>query len=323
MSVTGKIPDRSTVALVKGTDPFETTSRALDIVQKGVDIQPDERVLIKPNCVRPVAPETGVTTDGRVVEAIIEFLRKNDVQNIVIAEGGNPGIEKAFRVTGLKKLEKEHGVELVNLNKDKWEEFPVPGSVALKKVKISKTVLDSDRIINVPKLKIHHMAQVTLSLKNLMGVIVDKRGMVMHDGIDEKIVDLASLFKPALNVVDGIVGAEMDEVVGRPVSSNVVITGVDMVSVDSVGSAVMGLDPTSVRHVQMAAERGLGIASLDRIDVIGEIIEDVMIKFSTEYSDEKVKSYGLTKPLSESDLVYMRNGFANRDPHVEDPYAKN
>jgi uncharacterized protein (DUF362 family) len=167
------------------------------------------------------------------------------------------------------------------------------------------------------------MAQVTLSMKNLMGVIVDNRGLVMHDNLDEKIVDLASLFKPALNVVDGIVGAEMDEVLGRPVKSNIVIAGIDMVSVDTVGSAVMGLDPIKVRHIQMAAERGLGVASLENIDLVGESLDAVTMKFSTEYSDRKLKTYGLTKPLSEADLVLMKNDFSKRDPQVKDPYEKN
>ena len=239
--------------MVKGSDPFETTTRALNLVKDDVVLGLNERVLIKPNCVRPVAPETGVTTDGGVVDAVIEYLLGVGVRDIVIAEGGNPGTEKAFKITGLKDVAERRGVPLVNLNKDEWEEMPVPGAAALERVRIARTVLDCDRVVNVPKLKIHHMAQATLSMKNLMGVIVDNRGRVMHDRLDEKIVDLASMFRPALNVVDGIVGAEMDEVVGIPVRSNVVIAGVDMVSVDSVGSAVMGLDPNEIRHVQMAA----------------------------------------------------------------------
>ena len=314
--------DRSNVALVKGSDPLKTTLRALKIIQDEVVIDPSERVLIKPNCVRPVSPETGVTTDARVVEGIINFLTENGVKDIVIADGGNPGTDKAFKLAGLKSLEESYGVQLVNLNKDRWEEIPIPHAVALKNVRIARTVLESDRIINVPKLKIHHMAQVTLSLKNLMGVIVDNRGQVMHEGLDEKIVDLASLFNPALNVVDGIVGSEMDEVVGRPVQSKVIIAGVDMVSVDSVGSAVMGLDANNIRHIQMAAERGLGIASLDRVNIVGEDIDSVKLKFSTEYSDRKLKTYGLNKPPSEADTVHMKAKFANRDPHVADPYGK-
>ena len=316
------IIDKSTVALVKGSDPLKTTSRALKIIQDNVVIDPSERVLIKPNCVRPVSPEKGVTTDAGVVEAIINFLTENGVKDIVIAEGGNPGTDKAFQLTGMKSLEKRYDIQLINLNKDKWEEIPIPHAVALKKVRIARTVLESDRIINVPKLKIHHMAQVTLSLKNLMGVIVDNRGQVMHEDLDEKIVDLASLFKPALNVVDGIVGSEMDEVVGRPVQSKVIIAGVDMVSVDSVGSAVMGLDVNKIRHIQMAAERGLGIASFDQINIIGNDIDSVKLKYSTEYSDRKLKTYGLKKPPSEADIVHMKAKFANRDPHVADPYRK-
>jgi uncharacterized protein (DUF362 family) len=155
-----------------------------------------------------------------------------------------------------------------------------------------------------------------------MGVIVDNRGRVMHEGLDEKIVDLASLFVPALNVIDGIVGSEMDEVVGRPVQSKVVIAGVDMVSVDAVGSAVMGLDVSKIRHIQMAAERGLGIASLEHINVIGEAIDSVKLKFSTEYSDRKLKTYGLMNPLSEADIIQMKAKFANRDPHIVDPYKR-
>jgi len=313
---------RSRVAIVKGTDPYETTKQALKLVREEVVVKPDDRVLIKPNCVSTKLPDTGVTTDSKVVEPIIEFLREKGVHDIVIGEGGNPGTNKTFKITGLKDLADRQGVELVNLNKDKWEEFPIPGSVAMNKVKIARTVLDCDRIINVPKLKIHHMAQVTLSLKNLMGVVVDKRGKLMHHRLHEKIVDLASLFKPALNVVDGIVGAEMDEVVGSPVESNVIIAGVDMVSVDAIGSAVMGLDPLTVKHVQQAAGRGLGISSLNHIDVLGDPIESVTRKFSTEYSDDKLESYGLSRPLSEEDIAYMMSNFTERDPRVEDPYAK-
>ncbi len=310
------------VVIAKGSDPYRTTLQALNYFKDEVSYKPCDRVVIKPNIVRPVASKKGITTDVRVVEAIIKFLRDRGVEDIIIAEGGNPGTDKAFKILGFMELKMKYGVELVNLNKDEWEEITIPDSVVLETVKVAKTVLECDKIINVPKLKIHHMAQITLSLKNLMGVIVDNRGLVMHDMIDEKIVDLASLFKPVLNVVDGIVGAEMDEVVGNPVQSNVIIAGVDMVAVDTIGSAVMGLDPNTIKHVQLAAKRGIGISNLDHIDVIGEMIKTVEKRFSTAYSERKLKTYGLSNPLSEEDKLYMRNSFANRDPQVSDPYRK-
>jgi uncharacterized protein (DUF362 family) len=156
-------------------------------------------------------------------------------------------------------------------------------------------VLESTCIVNVPKLKIHHMTQVTLSIKNLMGVIVGNRGAIMHTRIDTKLVDLASVVRPALNIIDGLIGAEMDETHGRPVPVGVVIAGTDLVAVDTVGAAVMGVDPTTVRHVQFAAERGLGIGELAKIEVLGEAIPDVAKPFSQALSEEKLRrSYGIT-----------------------------
>lgn len=316
-------PDElSKVAIVRGEDPINTTRKALSLIHTKIEVNTDDRVLIKPNCVRPSRPSTGVTTDSRIVEAIVEYLKDKGVSDITVAEGGNPGTDKAFRLTGLKDLSERHDLNLVNLNEDGWEEVLIPGGVALKKVRIARTVLGSTCIINVPKLKIHHMAQVTLSLKNFMGVIVGNRGEIMHHRIDEKIVDLASLFKPRLNVIDGIVGAEMDEVVGRPVSMNVVLAGVDMVATDAVGSAVMGVDPYRVRHVQIAAERGLGIRDLKKIRILGDSIESVRKSFSIDYSDEKLKSYNLTRPLTEDDIARMKTEFEGRDPHVKDPYTQ-
>ena len=80
----------------------------------------------------------------------------------------------------------------------------------------------------------------------------------MHSNINEKIVDLASLFKTKvkINVVDGIIGAELNETSGNPVEMNLVIAGSDMVAVDTVASAVMGIDPRKVRYLSLAEDRG-------------------------------------------------------------------
>ncbi len=315
-------PENPRVAIVKDSDPLKATIEALKLVNEDFLVKPSETVVIKPNIVRPVAPEKGITTDARVVEAIIKILQDKGVGDIIIAEGGNPGTDKAFKKLGYRDLEKEYGVGLVNLNKDNFETVRIQEAVALHEAKVAKTILECDALINVPKLKIHHMAQVTLSLKNLMGVIVDNRGLVMHDMIHEKIVDLASLFKPVLNVVDGAIGAEKDEVVGDPVESNVVIAGSDMVAVDAVGSGVMGLDPKSIKHIEQAASRGMGVSNINQIRVLGESIDSVAKNYSTEYSPRKLETYGLAHPLSEADILFMKNDFANRDPQVQDPYAK-
>jgi len=309
------------VAIAHTANPYQATAHALSLLPP-LAVEPGDKVVIKPNMVRPKPPESGVTTDARVVEAIIDHLQGLGVREITVAEGGNPGTDKAFKVTGLREVVERHGVGLVNLNKDRGVEVEVKGGWALDRVVIAETVLECDKLVNVPKLKIHHMAQVTLSIKNLMGCLVGNRGLTMHHRLDEKLVDLATLFKPVVNVVDGIVGSEMDEVVGQPVRSNIVIAGTDMVAVDAVGAAAMGLDPAQVRHIQLAARRGLGQGDLEKIKVVGASLGEVAKPYSTRFSDEKLKTYGLSHPLTPEDLEYMRRSFTGRDPAVKDPYAE-
>lgn len=282
----------SKVAIVQGTDPKLITRQALDLVEAKKIVRHKECVLVKPNCVFPKDPSTGVTTDPRVVEAIVELLRDNGVQDVVIGDGGDHNTDKIFDMIGMRDVAARYGAKLVNFNHDEGVDVEIPSAMALHKVAIAKTILDSSFIINVPKLKIHHMAQVTLSIKNLMGIIVGDRSSIMHRQIDKKLVDLASYVKPGLNVIDGIVGCEMDEVKGEPVSMNLVIAGTDIVATDAVGAAVMGLDPKMVRHLQLAEKRGLGTARLDAISIVGESIESVRKDFRTCFSKEKLRQYG-------------------------------
>ncbi len=286
---------RTRVVIVKGNDPRHMSKQALGLLNAEDIFAPEDRVLIKPNCVIPKLPSTGITTDARLVEGIIDFVRACGVMDITIGEGGNPGTEKAFEVTGMRAVATRQNVPLVNLNKDDGVDITIPLGRSLRRVVVARRVLESTCIVNVPKLKIHHMAQVTLSMKNLMGAIVGDRGAIMHTHIDEKIVDLASLIRPKLNVIDGLVGAERDETHGSPVAMGLIIAGRDMVAGDAVGSAVMGLDPQTVRHVRLAADRGLGVGDLTAIDVRGEAIQAVRKPFSQDLSAEKLRqAYGLS-----------------------------
>jgi uncharacterized protein (DUF362 family) len=292
----------SEVAIVRGTDPKLITRQALDLIGAEQIIRHRQGVLVKPNCVFPKDPSTGVTTDPRVVEVIVELLRDNGVQNVVIGDGGNRNTDKTFDLIGMRDVATRYGAKLVNFNDDEGVDIEIPSAIALHKVAIAKTVLDSSFIINVPKLKIHHMAQVTLSIKNLMGTIVGDRGAIMHRQIDEKLVDLASYVKPGLNVIDGIVGCEMDEVEGEPMPMNLVIAGTDMVATDAVGAAVMGVDPRMVRHIQLAEKRGLGTARLDAISILGESIKSVRKGFRTCFSKGRLREYGFDYYVSDEVL---------------------
>jgi len=269
----------TSVAIVKGKEPPAMIDRALDLIGARGLVGPEDRVLIKPNYVAARQPSTGVTTDSGIVESIIGFVKRSGAREIVVGEGGSGDTERAFDVVGIRDVVDRQGVRLVDLNRDSRISVAVPEPLALREVGIARTALECTCIINVPKLKVHHMALVTLCMKNLMGLILPKN--IMHSQLNEKIVDLASLFKDRvrLNIVDGLVGAEVDETSGSPIRMDVVIAGQDMVAVDTVAAAVMGIDPGRVRYLRLAGERGLGVSDLTEIKVLGESIEGVRRQF--------------------------------------------
>lgn len=267
----------SKVAVVRGENPQEATVRALEMVEAHKAIPMGKPVLVKPNYITADHPSTGVTTDSRVVEGVIMFLKKHNVANIIIGEGsGLADTFEAYRVAGLNAVAERWGVKLVDLNRGEFIEVKPLNPLALERVRISKIALEST-VISVAKLKPHRMAYVTLSLKNLMGVISPKG--IMHGNLSRKIVDLASILKPRVAVIDGIIAGEVHETARKPVKMNLVIAGTDPVAVDAVGAAVMGINPRTVKHLRLAEERGLGICDLKRIDVLGEPIDRVKRKF--------------------------------------------
>ncbi|MEM2446376.1 MAG: DUF362 domain-containing protein [Candidatus Bathyarchaeia archaeon] len=270
----------SKVAIVKGSNPVEITVKALEMIKPnlGEVLSPSKPVLIKPNYIVAKHPSTGMTTDSRVVEGIIKFLKEHGVNNLIIGEGsGWADTFEAFRVAGVDKVAEKWNIRLVDFNKDRFVEVYPPDPLALKKVIVAETALKSC-IISVPKLKIHRLTVVTLGIKNMMGALASK-GSLHNGNLHENIADLASALKPSLTVIDGITAGEGHETNGRPVEMNLVIAGADPVAVDAVGAAVMGVTPTEVKHLVLAEKKGLGTCRLNEIEIIGEPIEKVKRKF--------------------------------------------
>jgi uncharacterized protein (DUF362 family) len=269
------------VAIVRGTSPIEMTVKALEMVGADRVLSEEKPILIKPNYINARHPSTGITTDSRVIEGVVKFLRQHSIKEIAIGEGaGFADTFEAFRVAGVDVVAERWKVEMVDLNKDQFIEVNPPNPLALKKVRIAKRALEST-IVSVPKLKPHRIAKVTLSLKNMMGAVTPKGAM--HNPLSKKIVDLVSIIKPSVAVIDGITAGEGHETSGNPVEMNLVIAGTDPVAVDAVGAAVMDIPPESVKHLRLAEEKGLGICHLERIDVVGEPIEKVKRKFKTSF----------------------------------------
>lgn len=266
-----------TVAIVKGSDPQNITVKALEMAEGYMTISKEKPVLIKPNFLNAKHPSTGITTDSRIVEGVIKYLKQHEVNEIIIGEGsGFADTFEAFRNAGIDTVANKWNVQLVDLNKDDFVEVRPTNPLSLKKVKIAKTALEST-IISVPKLKLHRIANVSLSLKNMMGAMTPKGSM--HSHLSSNIADLASIIKPRIAVIDGIVAGEGHESSEDPVEMNLVVAGTDPVAVDAVGAAIMGVPQEDVKHLRFAVEKGLGISDLNQIKILGESIESVKKKF--------------------------------------------
>ncbi len=270
------------VAIIKGDNPIRMVEEALTLIAAEQAFGRDEKILVKPNYINSSHPSTGNTTDSRVIEGTVKYLKEKGFGNIAIGEGsGFADTMVAYEAAGTDEVARRWQIGLLDINKDDYTTMDVSDHYALKSVRISKTALNS-AIISIPKLKLHRITGVTLSLKNLMGVVQPKGQMHVH--LNEKIADLASVVKPRLAVVDGIIGGEGHETAGKPVPMNIVIAGLDLVAVDTVGAAVMGVNVDDVKHIKLASQKGLGTCDLNQIKIVGEPIEKVKRIFKPSFA---------------------------------------
>jgi uncharacterized protein (DUF362 family) len=270
----------SQVAIVKGERGKEPVFKALDLIDFKTALAGKDRVLIKVNFITDKTWETGATTDPLVVEAIIEKLKGVPVTiNVVESDATMTNADKAFEVTGMKEMCQRTGVEFINLRyvKDKVK-LNVPNEEVLGSITVPRIVAES-AIISAAKLKTHSSTTVTLGMKNLFGLLPDKFKAKYHArGISKVVVDINTVIKPVLTVIDGFVAMEgKGPVDGTPVKMDLIITSKDVVAADSTGCRIMGIDPHNVSHIRRANAINLG--NIDNIEILGEKIENVARSF--------------------------------------------
>ena len=242
-------------------------------------VKPGDSVIIKPNFGGPRSSSDGATTDLTMLQEIVEEVADRQA-TAVIAEGPFRQYDTrvVFKKVGVDRLANNLGVELIDLNDSESVEVTVPRGKALKRIKIAKRVLDADALINVPKMKTHHITKVTLGMKNLKGILPGEQKQQSHiHGIHQAIVDINKTIAPDLTVVDGIIAMEgVGPAFGDPVDLGVIVAGKNVVDVDNVCCEIMGINPLHVEHLRIAAEEGLGSAE---VQVVGEPVDAVARKF--------------------------------------------
>jgi uncharacterized protein (DUF362 family) len=263
----------------------------VDTILQGVkpfrlDVQ-GKRVLLKPNLVE-FDPQGVINTHPAVVAAAIEAFRRLDAHEVLVAEG--PGHrrdnEYLLQASGLQAVLRDHRARYVDLNTDDVRPLTLQSRfTGLRHLYFPERVLKADLVVSMPKLKTHHWAGVTLSMKNMFGTIPGSiygwpKNALHWAGIDESIVDINStLTMPRFAIVDGIVGMEGNGPIhGTPRPAGILVFGEDPVAVDATAARCMKIDPARIKYLRMAGEF-MGHVQQERIRQIGESLERVAQDF--------------------------------------------
>lgn len=250
------------VVLTSASKNFNDTN-IQDVVSRSFDLlcynypKKVDTVVIKPNLCYYWDYSTGETTDPRVVSAIIDYLRAKfgeDV-SIFVAEADATAMKTrhSFKILGYEKLSQAKNVKLINLSEGEIVEKQTKIKNNPITLPVNKILLDSDLLINVPKLRTHSLVGMTCTLKNMFGAISKPRKFSYHKNLDATIVAINKLVKSDICIVDGLITR------GKyPKKMGLVLAGDDALATDFVVAKILGIAPKSIGHLKLAAKENVG-----------------------------------------------------------------
>ena len=247
-----------------------------------------KRILIKPNLVEPRRGAEHINTHPAVVlGAAVAFLRLG-AKTVVVGEGSGHCRDALLVLedSGVGEALRGERLPFVDLNSDDWEDVPNAGGASgLASFALPRTLRGADWVVSVAKLKTHHWAGVTLSMKNLFGVLPGTlygwpKNVLHRAGIHRCVADLCATVRPHFAIIDGIVGMEGDgPIMGAPKHAGVLLMGRDLPSVDATAARIMGVDPARIGYL-LLAPGGEDALATRAIRQRGETLAGVMNPFA-------------------------------------------
>lgn len=228
-----------------------------------------DRVIIKPNIGWDRTPEMAATTNPDVVATLTRLCRDAGAKEVLVFDRTINDARRCYRQSGIEEAVTAAGGVMHFVDDRKFRDVTING-LALTKWPLYTEIFEADAFINVPIAKIHSLADLTLGMKNLMGVMGGWRGRI-HQRLDESIVDLAATVPVTLVVLDAIrilirngpQGGRLEDV--RRLDT--VIAGTDQVAVDAYGTTLFGMRGADIGAVRLGAENGIGTADLSALTV--------------------------------------------------------
>ncbi len=291
MSVTNEIKQAAAKTLILKAADYQQDLESL--IRQGLQAYPNVlarvkggRVVLKPNLVEFYEVHR-VNTNPNLVAAAVQAFRALGAREVIVGEG--PGhlrdTEALLESSGLGEAMKQVQVPFVDLNLDSIAPVPlIANYTKLNQLYLPKTILEADLVVSMPKMKTHHWVGVTLSMKNLFGVVPGIRygwpKNILHwQGIPQSIVDINLAVKPGFAIVDGIEAMDGDgPLFGDTVHSGVLVMGDQLPSVDATCARLMKVYPERIEYLRMMLAHG-GTLKENHIEQIGEAIAPLQRDF--------------------------------------------
>jgi uncharacterized protein (DUF362 family) len=255
------------LAAAKGGDPAKNTMKAIQALG-GIErfVRKGNKVVLKPNCLAANPPETASNTNPEVMEVVVKICLQAGAREVVVVSH-DP--ERSFQISGVMDACSAAGARVIAANnRDLYQSVPVLRGRLLRNVEIIKEILDADVFVNIPIAKHHSQTDVTLGMKNLMGINWD-RAYFHQNGLDQAIADLSTVVRPDLIIMDAnrILLTNGPGGPGQTRDERTVIAGTDPVAVDAYTTRLFNRMPQEIEHIRYAYEVGLGEINLDKLRI--------------------------------------------------------
>lgn len=275
--------------------PEYDSARIEQLVTEGLehlDLRPHGRTLVKPNVVASGDHFPHAYTRPEFMEGVLRALKKRahpeELKELAVGErcGITMPTRYAFEGAGYYPMfERVGGVKHYHFDEETQVEIFLHHEERLRDSFFTpEPIARADFFVNCPKFKAHPWTTVTFSLKNYIGIQDDRHRLIDHDhALNEKVADLQYIIQPQFIAIDAITAGEGRMLTPIPFDLGMVIMGDNQVAFDVVCCHIIGVDPLSVPHIRMCHERGFGPASLDEIELVGDV--------SLEEAKEKARGF--------------------------------
>lgn len=260
------------IVAVKGGGQAARLDRALqELGGIGSFVRKGQTVVIKPNIGWAQEPRIAANTNPELVRRLVEQCLQAGAKKVWVFDHSCDNGPASYKASLIERYAKDAGAVVVSgESSSSYQEVPIPGALALKKMRVHELILEADVFINVPVLKEHSGAGMTSAMKNLMGIAWD-RGDFHGRGLDQCIADSCLFRRPALNVVDAdrimLTGGPRGHAGSQYGEQRMLMISTDIVAIDAVSARTLGRAPGDFGYIAKGEERGLGVSDLARHEI--------------------------------------------------------